>query len=243
MARLLRSLSHPEGASVPRLTLHVCKGWPASWPGANFVGAAASAEPAKGAAAVEVRAVSCLAAAPRPRLALVVQHAVGIAEPSSAASGRWRKPSIRLAQRPPAQSPLAGACAAWRRWAAAVPGLFGHWRLCPCLAALAIGAHELQTQCCKRWSWACAAWAVRFACTCKWRIVREQPAPRLMAVNIDEGEPGTCKDRHCLERDPHRCLEGMLVAAQVVGAERSTSTCVTNTTTAAPILQQAELAG
>ncbi|MDZ7812395.1 MAG: NADH-ubiquinone oxidoreductase-F iron-sulfur binding region domain-containing protein [Ideonella sp.] len=51
----------------------------------------------------------------------------------------------------------------------------------------------------------------------KWRIVREQPAPRLMAVNIDEGEPGTFKDRTYLERDPHRFLEGALVAAQVVG--------------------------
>jgi len=50
----------------------------------------------------------------------------------------------------------------------------------------------------------------------KWRIVREQPAPRLMAVNIDEGEPGTFKDRTYLERDPHRFLEGLLVAAQVV---------------------------
>jgi NADH:ubiquinone oxidoreductase subunit F (NADH-binding)/NADH:ubiquinone oxidoreductase subunit E len=53
----------------------------------------------------------------------------------------------------------------------------------------------------------------------KWRIVREQAAPRLMAVNIDEGEPGTFKDRTYLERDPHRFLEGMLVAAQVVGIE------------------------
>lgn len=53
----------------------------------------------------------------------------------------------------------------------------------------------------------------------KWRIVRDQPAPRLMAVNIDEGEPGTFKDRHYLERDPHRFLEGMLIAAQVVGTE------------------------
>ena len=51
----------------------------------------------------------------------------------------------------------------------------------------------------------------------KWRIVRDQPAPRLMAVNIDEGEPGTFKDRVYLERDPHRFLEGMLVAATVVG--------------------------
>jgi len=53
----------------------------------------------------------------------------------------------------------------------------------------------------------------------KWRIVREQVAPRLMAVNIDEGEPGTFKDRTYLERDPHRFLEGMLIAAHVVGTE------------------------
>ena len=53
----------------------------------------------------------------------------------------------------------------------------------------------------------------------KWRIVRDQPSPKLMAVNIDEGEPGTFKDRTYLERDPHRFLEGMLVAAQVVGIE------------------------
>ena len=53
----------------------------------------------------------------------------------------------------------------------------------------------------------------------KWRIVGEQPAPRLMAVNIDEGEPGTFKDRTYLERDPHRFLEGMLIAAHVVGID------------------------
>ena len=51
----------------------------------------------------------------------------------------------------------------------------------------------------------------------KWRIVRAEAAPRLMAINIDEGEPGTFKDRYYLERDPHRFLEGMLVAAWAVG--------------------------
>ena len=50
----------------------------------------------------------------------------------------------------------------------------------------------------------------------KWRIVRSEPGPRLMAVNIDEGEPGTFKDRYYLERDPHRFFEGMLIAAKVV---------------------------
>jgi len=53
----------------------------------------------------------------------------------------------------------------------------------------------------------------------KWRIVRNEPGPRLMAVNIDEGEPGTFKDRHYLEHDPHRFLEGALVAAWAVGIE------------------------
>jgi formate dehydrogenase len=53
----------------------------------------------------------------------------------------------------------------------------------------------------------------------KWRIVKGETAPRLMAVNIDEGEPGTFKDRYYLERDPHRFLEGMLIAAHVVGID------------------------
>ncbi len=51
----------------------------------------------------------------------------------------------------------------------------------------------------------------------KWRIVAAEPEPRLMAVNIDEGEPGTFKDRWYLERDPHRFLEGMLIAAWCAG--------------------------
>ena len=47
----------------------------------------------------------------------------------------------------------------------------------------------------------------------KWRILRGERSPRLMAINIDEGEPGTFKDRYYLERDPHRFLEGMVIAA------------------------------
>jgi formate dehydrogenase len=52
----------------------------------------------------------------------------------------------------------------------------------------------------------------------KWRIVRAEPQPKLAAINIDEGEPGTFKDRIYLERDPHRFIEGMLIAAWVVQA-------------------------
>src|SRR5687768_16864291 len=51
----------------------------------------------------------------------------------------------------------------------------------------------------------------------KWRLVAAEPSPRVMAVNIDEGEPGTFNDRWFLERDPHRFLEGMLVAAWAAG--------------------------
>ncbi|MEP7181612.1 MAG: NAD(P)H-dependent oxidoreductase subunit E [Betaproteobacteria bacterium] len=52
----------------------------------------------------------------------------------------------------------------------------------------------------------------------KWRVVGSEPAPRYVAVNIDEGEPGTFKDRRCLELDPHRFLEGALIAAWAVDA-------------------------
>jgi NADH:ubiquinone oxidoreductase subunit F (NADH-binding)/NADH:ubiquinone oxidoreductase subunit E len=52
----------------------------------------------------------------------------------------------------------------------------------------------------------------------KWRAVLGEPGPRLMAINGDEGEPGTFKDRWYLETDPHRFLEGMLIGAHVVEA-------------------------
>ncbi|MDN5785669.1 NAD(P)H-dependent oxidoreductase subunit E [Pseudorhodobacter sp.] len=54
----------------------------------------------------------------------------------------------------------------------------------------------------------------------KWGFVRANPGPRYLAVNGDEGEPGTFKDRYYLERTPHLFLEGMLIAAWAVGAER-----------------------
>ena len=52
----------------------------------------------------------------------------------------------------------------------------------------------------------------------KWSLVRAEPGPRMFAVNADEGEPGTFKDRYYLERDPHRFIEGTLIAAWVVEA-------------------------
>ena len=55
----------------------------------------------------------------------------------------------------------------------------------------------------------------------KWALVRAEPAPRMFAVNADEGEPGTFKDRYYLERDPHRFIEGLLIAAWVVEAQET----------------------
>ena len=54
----------------------------------------------------------------------------------------------------------------------------------------------------------------------KWGFVKSYPGPRLMTVNGDEGEPGTFKDRYYLEHDPHRALEGAMIAAHAVEAER-----------------------
>jgi formate dehydrogenase len=54
----------------------------------------------------------------------------------------------------------------------------------------------------------------------KWRFLLDAPKPRLMAINADEGEPGTFKDRHCLNTDPHRVLEGALISAWTIEAEQ-----------------------
>ncbi len=58
-----------------------------------------------------------------------------------------------------------------------------------------------------------------FPTAIKWQTVRQYPGVRYVVVNADEGEPGTCKDRHFLELDPHRMLEGMLISAWVINAE------------------------
>ena len=53
----------------------------------------------------------------------------------------------------------------------------------------------------------------------KWQFVKSYKGPRLMCINADEGEPGTFKDRFYLNKDPHRFLEGTLIAAELVEAE------------------------
>jgi formate dehydrogenase beta subunit len=53
----------------------------------------------------------------------------------------------------------------------------------------------------------------------KWKFLEGTSLPRAMVVNGDEGEPGTFKDRYCLETSPHKVIEGMLIAARWIGAE------------------------
>jgi NADH-quinone oxidoreductase subunit F len=61
-----------------------------------------------------------------------------------------------------------------------------------------------------------------FQTAIKWRACRDAPgAPKFMIVNGEEGEPGIFKDRHLLEGDPHRLLEGLLLAAFAIGASRA----------------------
>ena len=88
------------------------------------------------------------------------------------------------------------------------------------LAATALRRAARPTSCSRRSMTAgCAAsGGAGFPAGRKWRVVRSEAGPRLMAVNADEGEPGTFKDRHFLETDPHRFLEGMLIGAHVVEA-------------------------
>ncbi len=55
----------------------------------------------------------------------------------------------------------------------------------------------------------------------KWELVRTEPGPRILAINGDEGEPGTFKDRYYLERAPHLILEGLLIAAHAIDAKQT----------------------
>lgn len=60
-----------------------------------------------------------------------------------------------------------------------------------------------------------------FATAQKWRLAAQNPAPRVLVVNAEEGEPGVFKDRHLLEGDPHRLIEGILIAAHAAGIARA----------------------
>ena len=137
--------------------------------------------------------------------------------------------AIAAGQRPPDDPALRGLCHL-RRPAAATPTL----------AALRDGARTREEV-----EAALLAAGLRglggagFPTGRKWSAVRAHPAPRYLAVNADEGEPGTFKDRYYLERAPHAILEGMLIAAWAVEAAQAwISTSATNTPRRCEILRR-----
>jgi NADH:ubiquinone oxidoreductase subunit F (NADH-binding)/NADH:ubiquinone oxidoreductase subunit E len=196
-------------AAPPRLTVRVCDSL-----SCELAGARALLERLPGLLGTQVRvlAVPCIGRCEQAPAAALGQLALAAATPASVQAAvesalQADGPAARPLARPPQAAldfdayraaggyALLGACVAGTRSTEQVIGALEHSGL------RGLGG-------------------AGFPAGRKWRIVRAEPAPRLMAVNIDEGEPGTFKDRHYLERDPHRFIEGLLIAAWAVGIAR-----------------------
>jgi len=208
---------------APGLTVRVCDGLSCEMAGAQDLLAHLSALPALlGTQDVRVMAAPCLGRCEQAPVAVVHQTPVPFATPEAVVYAS----NTSLAQYPRAQTAINFVVSDWAE--KSIPELSGHTDYATyrahggyALAASLVNGeedvegvlHAMES------SGLRGLGGAGFPAGRKWRIVRDQPAPRLMAVNIDEGEPGTFKDRTYLERDPHRFLEGVLIAAQVVGAE------------------------
>ncbi|NMM87692.1 NADH-quinone oxidoreductase subunit F [Rhodococcus sp. SRB_17] len=206
--------------AAPGLTVRVCDGLACAMAGAQDL---LSRLPALlGGQGVRVVAAPCIGRCEQAPAALVHQTAVPHATPASVVQASKVAPAI--VQQAQAAIPFVAS-----DWAEkSIPALSGHTGYASYRAhggyalAAALVQGEMETESVLQAmedSGLRGLGGAGFPAGRKWRIVREQAAPRLMAVNIDEGEPGTFKDRAYLERDPHRFLEGVLVAAQVVGCE------------------------
>ncbi len=207
---------------APGLTVRVCDGLSCELAGAQDLLARLSALPALLGADVRVVAAPCLGRCEQAPVAVVHQTPVPLATPEVVFYVSKRP----LAQYPPTQVAINFIASDWA--GKSIPQLPGSTDYSTyrahggyALAASLVNGegdaervlHAMEN------SGLRGLGGAGFPAGRKWHIVREQPLPRLLAVNIDEGEPGTFKDRTYLERDPHRFLEGMLIAAQVVGAE------------------------
>ncbi len=219
-------------AQAPRLVVRVCDGLSCCLAGARELLAALPARlQAAGQGDVQVQAVPCVGRCEQAPVAVVHQRPVPSATVDSVLETIRLRPNRALAQHPKAQAAINFDVAQWVE--AALPAQPGE--ISPAHVDLATyrayGGYQTAAALVNGEMDAEAVLAAMensglrglggagFPAGRKWRIVRDQPAPRLMAVNIDEGEPGTFKDRTYLERDPHRFLEGVLIAAQVVGTE------------------------
>lgn len=216
-------------AAVPALTVRVCDGLPCELAGARDL---LERLPALLGTGVRVIAAPCIGRCEQAPAVAVHQAAVPLATPEKVVQrvrgggGASASASMAVAVAPFEPADLAGrSVSPLREQVEAIPACTdyaayraaGGYALPAALAAGRLDADAVLRA--MEDSGLRGLGGAGFPAGRKWRIVRDQPAPRLFAVNIDEGEPGTFKDRTYLERDPHRFLEGVLVAAQVVGTE------------------------
>ncbi|AEG94170.1 NADH-ubiquinone oxidoreductase-F iron-sulfur binding region domain-containing protein [Ramlibacter tataouinensis] len=195
-----------DGQAGAALTVRVCEGLPCEMAGARGL---IERLPALLGPGVRVLAAPCIGRCEQAPAALVGQLAVGQATPgriADAAVSGQEKPAGRGVV--PAGPDFVGYEAYRGQGGYALAASLARGQRDPAAVLAALEHSGLR-----------GLGGAGFPAGRKWRIVREQAAPRLMAVNIDEGEPGTFKDRFWLERDPHRFLEGTLIAAQVVGIQ------------------------
>jgi formate dehydrogenase len=178
----------------PSLTVRVCESVSCAMAGA---GALADALPALLGAGVRVQRVPCVGRCEQAPVAVVGRYPVGGATPRAVRDAV--DAGLRECPLPPAQDLDAYLRAGGYRALAALDRD-------DVLARLeASGLRGLG--------------GAGFPAVRKWRAVAAQPGPRALVVNADEGEPGTFKDRHCLETAPHRMIEGMLIAAAAAGCD------------------------
>lgn len=216
-----------DGAQAPALTVRVCDGLSCSLAGAQDLLARLPA--ILGDATIRVQSAPCVGRCEQAPVAVVQQNPVPHATHETVlqqvrADARWHPKALDNASFDAAARAL-GSVVTDTSAVAVAPAYVGYdaYRAqggYALLRALADGTQDVE-QVLKAMedSGLRGLGGAGFPAGRKWRIVRGQNAPRLMAVNIDEGEPGTFKDRTYLERDPHRFLEGMLVAAHIVGTE------------------------
>ncbi|OYU11817.1 MAG: NADH-quinone oxidoreductase subunit F [Comamonadaceae bacterium PBBC1] len=192
-----------ENETAPRIIVRVCDSLSCSLSGSDSLLRELQNDLQNKGSGVTVVPVPCLGRCEQAPAAQVGQQAVAQASAEAVAQ------RVAQNQTTPNALPDAIRMAAYRK--------AGGYQLASQVAA-GLKDHESVIQCLES-SGLRGLGGAGFPAGRKWRIVRSQPGPRLMAVNIDEGEPGTFKDRTCLEADPHRFLEGVLIAASVVGCE------------------------
>jgi len=186
-----------DRAPPPEVTIRVCDGLPCAMAGAGGLLASLQAAPPDG---TRVVAAPCMGACHRPP-ACAIGHAL--------LEGATPEAVLRAVTAGVPEPPAPPGLVAYRKdggYRLLAEALAG--RLTPERMVEAVETAGLR-----------GLGGAGFPAARKWRLVMAQPGPRHLVINADEGEPGTFKDRFCLETDPHRMLEGMLLAAHAIGAE------------------------